>query len=42
MTCVCVCVCVSGLQNQGNRLQLLENTMIMITFILDVIDYDYI
>ena len=32
------------LQDQGNRLRLrlLENTMITITFILDVIDYDYI
>ena len=38
---------VSGLvrlQDQGNRLRLLENTMItiMIAFTLTVIDYDYI
>ena len=30
------------LQDKDNRLRLLENTMIMITFSLNVIDYDYI
>ena len=30
------------LHDQGNRLRLLEYTMIMITFIFNVIDYDYI
>ena len=37
-------VCVAGLgwlQDQGNRLQLLENTMVIIIFILIVINYDY-
>ena len=29
------------LQNQGNQLRLLENTMITITFVMTVIDYNY-
>jgi hypothetical protein len=32
---------VGGLKDQGNRFRLLENSMIVITFILNVIDYDY-
>jgi len=30
------------LQDQGNQLRLLENTMITITFRMNVIDFDYI
>jgi len=36
----CIVSVLGGLQDQGDRLRLLENTMIMNTFILDVIDYD--